>query len=42
MFSSILQKIPLIVAGVVLLIAIITICIRSKHVTKSEFFKKKD
>ncbi len=39
MLSSILQKIPLLVVGLLLLIAVITIYIRSKRVTKSESFK---
>ena len=39
MFSSIMQKLPIIIAGLMLLIAIIIIFIRSKRVTKSDFFK---
>ena len=39
MFSSILQKIPFAIVGVLLLVAAITIYVRSKHVTRSERFK---
>ena len=39
MLSSVLQKIPLLIAGLMLLIAVVTIYFRSKNVTKSEFFK---
>ena len=39
MFSSILQKIPFAIAGLMLLIAVITIFVRSKRVTRSEFYK---
>ena len=39
MLSSVLQKIPLVVAGVMLLVAVITIYIRSKRVTRNEFLK---
>lgn len=39
MIFSILQKLPLAVAGLLLIIAVITIYARSKNVTKSEFFK---
>lgn len=39
MLSSILQKIPLLIAGLMLLAAVLTIYIRSKNVTRSEFFK---
>lgn len=39
MFSSILQKIPLVIVGLMLLIAVVAIYIRSKYVTRSEFFK---
>ncbi len=39
MISSLLQKIPLAVIGLIFLIAILTIYIRSKNVTKSEFYK---
>ena len=37
MFSSVLQKLPIIAAGVMLLVAVIIIYIRSKNVTRSEF-----
>ena len=39
MLSSVLQKIPLLIAGLMLFIAVVTIYFRSKNVTKSEFFK---
>ncbi len=39
MISSLLQKIPVAIAGIVLLVAVVTIYFRSKNVTKSEFFK---
>lgn len=39
MISSILQKIPLAVVGLLLITAALTIYFRSKNVTKSEFFK---
>ncbi len=39
MLSSLLQKIPLAIAGVLLVIAAISIYFRSKNVTKSEFVK---
>ena len=39
MLSSILQKIPLLIVGLMLLSAVITIYFRSKNVTRSEFFK---
>ena len=39
MFSSILQKIPLAIVCLVLLVAVIVIYVRSKNVTRSEFFK---
>lgn len=39
MYSSILQKIPLVIVGLLLLSAAITVYVRSKNVTKSEFFK---
>ena len=39
MFSSILQMIPIIVVGLMLLVSAIMIYIRSKRVTRSEFFK---
>ena len=39
MLSSILQKIPLVVVCLMLLIAVIVISIRSKRVTRSEFLK---
>ena len=39
MLSSILQKIPLLIAGALLLVAVITIYVRSRRVTKSESFK---
>lgn len=37
MFSSVLQKIPFIVAGVMLIVAAIIIYVRSKNVTRSDF-----
>ena len=39
MFSSLLQKIPILIAGILLLVALLTIYFRSKNVTKSEFVK---
>lgn len=39
MVASILQKIPLAVVGIVLVLAVATIYFRSKNVTRSEFFK---
>ena len=39
MISSLLQKLPLAVALLLLIVAILTIYFRSKNVTKSEFFK---
>lgn len=39
MISSILQKLPVAVAGVLLVIAVIIIYFRSKNVTRSEFLK---
>ena len=39
MLSSILQKIPLLIVGLMLLSAALTIYARSKNVTRSEFFK---
>lgn len=39
MFASILQKIPLLAVGIMLLVAVLLIYIRSKNVTKREFFR---
>lgn len=39
MMFALLQKLPIAVAGLLLIISAITIYIRSKNVTKSEFFK---
>ena len=39
MYSSLLRKIPIVIAGLVLLVALLTIYIRSKNVTRNEFFK---
>ena len=39
MNASLLQKVPLIITGLVLLVAVLTIYFRSKNVTRSEFFK---
>ena len=39
MVSSLLQKIPIIIAGILLLVALLKIYFRSKNVTKSEFIK---
>lgn len=39
MYSSILQKLPIAAAGLVLIIAVLTIYIRSKNVTRSEMVK---
>ena len=39
MNASLLQKVPLLITGLVLLVAVLTIYIRSKNVTRSEFFK---
>ena len=39
MISSLLQKLPLAVVGLLLVVAVLRIYFRSKNVTKSEFFK---
>ena len=39
MFSSLLQKIPILIAVILLLVALFTIYFRSKSITKSEFVK---
>ena len=39
MYSSLLQKVPIAIAGVLLLVAGLKIYFRSKNVTRSEFFK---
>lgn len=39
MISSLLQKVPIVIAGVLLIIAALTIYFRSKNVTRSEFVK---
>lgn len=39
MYSSLLQKIPVLIAGILLIVAAMTIYFRSKNVTRSEFFK---
>lgn len=39
MYSSLLQKIPIAIAGILLVIAVLRIYFRSKNVTRSEFFK---
>ncbi len=39
MISSILQKLPVALVGIMLIVATLTIYIRSKNVTRSEFFK---
>ena len=39
MYSSLLRKIPFIIAGILLFIAVVRIYFRSKNVTRSEFFK---
>ena len=39
MISSILQKLPIAIVGIILIVATLTIYFRSKNVTKSEFFK---
>lgn len=39
MVSSLLQKIPVAIAGLLLVVAVLTIYFRSKNVTRSEFFK---
>ena len=39
MLISLLQKVPIIIAGIILLIALCIIYFRSKNVTRSEFFK---
>lgn len=39
MYSSLLQKIPIAIVGLVLLSAVLTIYVRSKNVTRSEFFR---
>ena len=39
MISSLLQKLPLAVVGLLLVVSALTIYFRSKNVTKSEFFK---
>lgn len=38
MISSLLQKVPIVIAGVILLIAALKIYFRAKNVTRSEFF----
>lgn len=39
MISSLLQKLPLAVVGLLLVVSALTIYFRSKNVTKSEFLK---
>ena len=39
MISSLLQKLPLAIVGLLLVVSVLTIYFRSKNVTKSEFFK---
>lgn len=39
MYSSLLQKVPIVIVGLILLSAVLTIYIRSKNVTRSEFIK---
>lgn len=39
MYASMLQKIPIAIAGLMLLAAVLTIYVRSKNVTKNEFIK---
>ena len=39
MISSLLQKLPLAVVGLLLIVATLTIYFRSKNVTKSEFLR---
>ena len=39
MISSLLQKLPLAVVGLLLVVSALTIYFRSKNVTKKEFFK---
>ena len=39
MITTILQKLPIAIVGILLLAAVLTIYLRSKNVTKSEFFK---
>jgi len=39
MISSVLQKLPLAVVGILLIVSILTIYFRSRNVTRSEFFK---
>lgn len=39
MYSSLLQKIPVAIVGLVLVVALLTISVRSQNVTKSEFIK---
>ena len=39
MYISLLQKLPLVIIGVLFLCAVITIYVRSKNVTHTEFFK---
>ena len=39
MFSSLLQKAPILIVGILLLVAVLKIYFRSKNVTKSEFVK---
>ena len=39
MYSSLLQKIPVAIAGLVLVVALLTISVRSQNVTRSEFIK---
>ena len=39
MYSALLQKIPVAIVALTLIIAVLTICNRSKYVTKGEFIK---
>ena len=39
MYASILMKIPLAIAGLILIVAVLRIYLRSKNVTRSEFLK---
>lgn len=38
MYSSLLRKLPFIIAGILLFVAVVRIYFRAKHITRSEFF----
>ena len=39
MYSSLLQKLPIVIAGILLLIAALAVYFRAKNVTRGEFWK---